>query len=73
MAGLPQAVRDHLAAVGLASVEQVADSVAPSHVKGADGNYITITVDVVFLEAMREACPDIVKPATGAWAAVRKF
>ena len=69
---LPQEVQTHLASVGLATAELVADSVQPSHIKGADGVIVTKSVDEVFLEAIAEQC-GVVKPATAAWAQVRKF
>ena len=72
LADMPQQVRDHLTQAGLTTAELVADSVAPEILRGQDGTVVTKTIDTVFIEHIAKACSEV-RPATAAWAQVRKF
>ena len=62
---LPQAVRDHLQAAGLADASLVADSAAPSSSSDSEGKTVHKTVDLVFVEAIAKEV-ETVRPATAA-------
>ena len=72
VAKLPEVVRNHLTAAGLTDASLVADSATPSAVQDADGKTVHKSVDIVFLEAISAAVPDV-KPATGHWARTLRF
>ena len=71
--GLPEPIKKWVVESGFDSADAVANSVTPEYMRSDQGAAVIKPVDVVFVEAVAAALPEVVKPATPARAKVLDF